>query len=787
MRLITGLFVAGVLVPAFSAPRPARAQEGFGATVAVAGDVVFVGDADNIAGPGRVYAYRRAPGGEWAEVARLTAPNAAAGDHFGSALAASGDLLLVSGMGGADQNGAVYVFERQGAEWRQAGRLAPSIASDTFGIALALDGDAAVVGASGSAYVFRRANGSWAQEARVTASDGAEGDRFGTAVAIAGDRILVGAPGQAKARGGAYLFVRDGASGWREEGRLVARTVSDGDALGARVAVADDRFIVSAPQRDEGTGAVYIFQKLPEGEGYGAFTRLYPFDASPGTQFGATLRVSGEELWIGAPGDRFGQGTIYRFQQDSAQDWTAVRKLSHEGGGTAVEPAAFGLSFDVVGPVAVAGMPFDDYEEGGAVLLSRTAGGDWSDQTEVTGQADAFAAVSGKPVECKDEHVAGFECGSVELLSFMPARTLGAKRGVVLNDLWGWTDPTSGREYALVGRTDGTAFVDVTDAGNPRYLGELPLTAGAQQNVWRDIKVYKDHAFIVADGAGKHGMQVFDLTQLRNANGTPVAFEESAHYDRIDSAHNIVIDEASGFAYAVGANGGGETCGGGLHMIDVRDPDRPKFAGCFADATTGRASTGYTHDAQCVVYHGPDSKYAGKQICLGSNETALSIADVTDKAKPVAISRATYPNVGYTHQGWLTDDQRYFYMDDELDEMNGLVPRTRTIIWDVSQLDDPQVAAEFLGTTGAIDHNLYVKGDRMYQSDYVAGLRVLDISDREHPREIGYFDSVPNSPNKPVFNGSWSNYPFFKSGIVVFTSMKEGLFIVKPQPARPVS
>jgi choice-of-anchor B domain-containing protein len=163
----------------------------------------------------------------------------------------------------------------------------------------------------------------------------------------------------------------------------------------------------------------------------------------------------------------------------------------------------------------------------------------------------------------------------------------------------------------------------------------------------------------------------------------------------------------------------------------------------------------------------------------------LSIADVTDKKNPVAVSRISYPDVQYSHQGWLSDDHRYFYMDDEGDELGGAVPRTRTIIWDVSDLEDPQVAGEFLGTTAATDHNLYIVGDTMYQSNYRGGLRVIDIRDRKNPREIGYFDSVPNSDNTPGFQGSWSNYPFFRSGTIVFTSIREGLFIVRLQ--RPVS
>jgi choice-of-anchor B domain-containing protein len=118
-------------------------------------------------------------------------------------------------------------------------------------------------------------------------------------------------------------------------------------------------------------------------------------------------------------------------------------------------------------------------------------------------------------------------------------------------------------------------------------------------------------------------------------------------------------------------------------------------------------------------------------------------------------------------------------MDDELDELQGKVSQTRTLIWDVTDLDDPQLVGEFMGATEASDHNLYIRGNIMYQSNYQAGLRIIDISDPVNPREIGYFDTVPYGENTPGFGGSWSNYPYFPSGTIIVTSGREGLFILK--------
>jgi choice-of-anchor B domain-containing protein len=339
-----------------------------------------------------------------------------------------------------------------------------------------------------------------------------------------------------------------------------------------------------------------------------------------------------------------------------------------------------------------------------------------------------------------------------------------------------------------VARRDGAAFVDVTDPASPRLVGNLPRTLGSPPSVWRDIKVYSDHAYIVADGAGAHGMQVFDLTRLRTVGDAPVDFEPDITYHEMFSAHNVVADTESGFLYIVGAGGGGQSCGGGLHIVDARQPKNPTFAGCYNDAA-GANPRGYTHDAQCLTYRGPDTRYTGRELCIASNERELNIADVTDKANPVTVSRASYPNVAYAHQGWFDDEQRYFYQNDESDELSGTVAGTRTIVWDLAELDDPTLVHEYIGPVPASDHNLFVKGDLMYQSNYGSGLRVLDISNREEPREIAFFDSAPANDNGPghssAQSGAWSNYPFFESGVVIFTSVREGLFIVRVR--RPVS
>ena len=280
---------------------------------------------------------------------------------------------------------------------------------------------------------------------------------------------------------------------------------------------------------------------------------------------------------------------------------------------------------------------------------------------------DEYAAVNGKEAKCENGKATAFDCSNTGLVSYMPLSELGAHRGVRLSDLWGWTDPLTGKDYALIGRTDGLAFVDISDATHPRYLGDLMRTPGATMSSWREIKTYKNYAFVVSDGSGDHhGMQIFDLTRLRTVK-TPQHFTEDAHYATA-SVHDLTINTESGYAYLVGTSGGGETCSGGSQIVDIHDPKHAKFVTCYADVGTGRSKGGYTHDIQCVMYHGPDTRYTGHEICIAANETHISIQDVTDKKNIKLLSHVTYPNVAYAHQGWFNEDQSYWYEDDELDE-----------------------------------------------------------------------------------------------------------------------
>ncbi|WP_420464363.1 choice-of-anchor B family protein [Candidatus Palauibacter sp.] len=745
--------------------------QGFGSSVFVGENEVLVGEPASEREPGSVRVFRA---GDWAEVQALYAPDAAVRDRFGAALANDGSRLFV----GAPGAGAVHVFERAGTEWRHAAEI-PSPGLEEFGRSLAAGGAhllvAAADGSDGQDIVvaYRRTEGGeWEEEARL--SPDSEPSGFGASVALDRNLALIGAPLTGEGGGAAYLFRFEAGAGWDRVVELGSEGGYAGRAFGSAVALAGGEALVGAAGQDRGLGAVHRFMRNADG-GWQLTGMVQP-DAPAPAAFGAALAVDGAVAWVGAPAAAGGNGVVYRLGR-AGDGWAIEDAWEIEGEGR----IQAGRVVAAGGGRAVAGLPADDFGAGSAMVRDVAAG----TMVRLVSEQVGLPSILGGQIDCDEGLAEGFDCDRVDLLSFLPREELGAGRGARLNDVWGWTDPATGREYALVGRMDGTAFVDVTDPFNPRYLGSLAKTDGSQSNTWRDMKVFRGHMFVVADGAGQHGMQIFDLAQLRGVT-EPREWEPTALYEGVASVHNVGINEETGFAYLVGASGGGETCGGGSHIVDINDPLNPVFAGCFAHPNTGRRNTGNSHDTQCVSYHGPDEDYAGREICVNSNETALSIADVTDKSNPVAVARAEYPNVSYAHQGWFTEDHQYFYSNDEADEVNGSVEQTRTLVWDLRDLDDPLLVREYFSPTRVTDHNLYVRGDRLYMSNNRAGLRVLDISDPENPTEAGSFDTTPWSEDSAGFDGTWSVYPYFDSGTILLSSRREGLFLVKPRAERLV-
>ncbi len=773
------------------------AQGGFGSAVEVVGDDVLVLKPTYGQGPGAALVYARDLGGAWQIVDQLGAEgSASSGEGLSPSIAVSGDLLFVAA-GDADERWGAHVFQRNArGSWIRMQSL--SVVADVAGAptqwdyaalveilrpplrAVDTDGDQALVaamGGLGDVRVFSRNldSGLWTERARLERSEPEGGDEFGASLMIRGDEAIVGAPRHGIS-GAAYVFSRDPASGeWMEDALISAPSPFPNSDFGAAVAIDGDALLIGHPGTAESRGIVVEYTWDEARQRWTEQDRIAPRVRTIGDRFGFSLAFRENELLVGVPGTDEGRGGVHRFVRNRSGDiWQAVEIFSVGNGESGF---ALGSTVAIGRNTAVAGAPGADGGRGRAAVFSRPPNGRWGEGDWLSLPTE-LSTITGGEVTCTDGQADQFECNDVDLLAFLPLSELGLSPGSRslangITDVWGWTDPQTEREYALVARTGGASVVEVTDPSLPVYVGLLAAEGGTAQ----DIKVYADHAFFI--GAGETGMPVFDLRRLRNVRAVPVTLAPDTRYDGIATAHNLVIDTQSGFAFPVGASGGGDTCGGGLHMIDIRDPVTPTFVGCYTD-TEGLVWAGRTHDAQCVEYSGPDGDFRGRQICFASNETALRIVDLTEKDDPEPIASATYPGMAYIHQGWLTEDHRYYYMNDELDELTGLAERTRTLIWDIAELDDPVLVAEHFGSTTATDHNLYIKGDRMYQANYQAGLRVLDISDPERPEEVGFFDTTPYDGNPPTMSGAWTAYPFFESGTVVVSSTQEGLFLLRP-------
>jgi len=293
-------------------------------------------------------------------------------------------------------------------------------------------------------------------------------------------------------------------------------------------------------------------------------------------------------------------------------------------------------------------------------------------------------------------------------------------------------------------------------------------------------------------------------------------------YQEFGSAHNIFVNEDSGYLYSVGIFDGGngtfddEINTGGIQIVDVRDGFNPVKVGFYNTAN-------YTHDIQCVIYHGPDTAFVGHEICFAFTPSvnAVTILDVSNKSDIIEVSRTEGLNeTQYVHQGWVTSSHEFLLMDDELDEFSGTVDEQTTYIYDVRDLSAPLLVSLFESNLTVIDHNQYIIDNGKsaesgefrgysFQSNYEAGLRVINIDGIAEGAifEVAYFDSyvwAQRNFNVSVnetdwdlieaerhdsvnFRGAWSVYPFFKpnknesaySDIVVLQNINTGLMVLR--------
>lgn len=408
---------------------------------------------------------------------------------------------------------------------------------------------------------------------------------------------------------------------------------------------------------------------------------------------------------------------------------------------------------------------------------------------------------------------------------------------------------TTTTEYSFVGLYDGVSIVDLSQSP-PGAIAFVNATDNFVDNGgrWKDIKVINDVAYIGSE-ISSHGIQVLDLKRLRtldrgrqgNNNDITTArsiprIEPDYVAREVGSTHNLVAAAAAGKLLAVGMSAHGVKdddntttvlcAAGSVAVFDVAGPNAlaPVFERCYLDESLGYAnSAGYVHDAQCIRYHGPDERYQGHNVCALFAERIVSLLNLDTWE---TISEITYPAASYIHQGWFTEDHSMIFVDDELDELlhrnfgkledaekltkfeeslgykglnaagiknSGMDFYSKTYIIDASNLTSLSLMSPFQSRVQSIDHNLYVKEDKIYHANYASGARVRQImppnsndTDTATLEEVGFFDfenDCDNDSDPTVcdpFSGAWTHYPYYDSGITTASSIFEGLFILRP-------
>ncbi len=348
-----------------------------------------------------------------------------------------------------------------------------------------------------------------------------------------------------------------------------------------------------------------------------------------------------------------------------------------------------------------------------------------------------------------------FDAHNISMLGRLRLADIAALTDHATN-VWGYVSP-AGREYALLGLSDGTAFIEVTDPSAPALVAVI----AHPEACCSDVKTYRHYALVVSEGDDT-GLQIIDLELIDDGIVTLATTFRGAS---LSPAHTLFVNEESGFAYLCGAR---NSVSDGLLIVDIRDPLAPAFVNSWDAA--------YVHECQVVTYH--EGPYAGREIAFlytGYFDHRLRIVDVTNKTNLTLTGTATYPNARFTHQGWLTEDRRYVYVNDEFDEIR-LGKTTSTIVIDVSNIDAPFYVRSFGTGLPSTDHNLMITGDFLFEANYTSGLRVFRILSPDFPEQLGWFDTHPAS-DEPGFHGAWGVYSGLPSGNILVSDVENGLFV----------
>lgn len=315
--------------------------------------------------------------------------------------------------------------------------------------------------------------------------------------------------------------------------------------------------------------------------------------------------------------------------------------------------------------------------------------------------------------------------------------------------LWGYAAP-NGREYAILGCNNGTAFIDITDTAN---IHEVDFVPGVASN-WREMKVFSSYAYVVSEGTNS-ALQIIALQYLPDS----VSLVATYSYPGYTKTHTI--QQSGPYLYL---NGGNNTQGGsdpgGLTVLDITNPTSPVKRGSWSNF--------YVHDCRVVA----DTIYACN--IYDPPGTISVISAINKNALTTVNSWQNNPNP-FPHNCALPNNRKYIYTTDETSSPNGKLK-----VWDKSNLANVTLVTTWQPTsiTTAIVHNVEIYNNLAVIAHYTAGIRILDITNPASPMEIAWFDTYP-STNSAQFAGCWGVFMFPSSGKIIGSDMSGGLFVIK--------
>ena len=389
-----------------------------------------------------------------------------------------------------------------------------------------------------------------------------------------------------------------------------------------------------------------------------------------------------------------------------------------------------------------------------------------------------------------------YHCKQIALESRVPLSKFPG-RPENASSLWGYSDPDDQREYAIIGLSNGTAVVEVTNASRPTIVGHIP---GAQ-SLWREVKVYSvrnantgkwdAYAYVSTEGFNG-GLQIIDLSELPDrislaATNTSISTSHTLFISNLDYATGRKLPNSKPRLYVNGSDRG-------MVVFGLANPKNPKVLGRYTET--------YVHDSYGETFKDSrTSECDGHKPChilFAWTGSDVRVLDVTNPRAIAVIGTLAYPGVGYAHSGWISQDKNFLFNFDELDELDtGNNTKIHTI--DITSFKNPQLSGTFRGKFKSIEHNGIVIGNKLYLAHYTRGLVIMDVSDPTRIREHAFFDSHPeddeeekasesvNPASHPghegraEFSGAWGVYPFLPSGSILISDLERGLFVLKEE------